>query len=187
MIFLELFWGFLRVGFFAFGGAYSSLPLIRDVVFSNGWLTDEMLLKMIAVSESTPGPIMVNLATYVGGTQAGLPGAIVATTAVVIPAFVIIILVAAFMQSFMKNACIQAILQGVRPCISGVLLAVGIYTVLGRCLPLKEFAAIDVKDLLMTVLLLTLLYVAEVHLRRKVSPTMLIMISACLGSILYGI
>ena len=69
MIYLDLFLGFLKVGCFAFGGAYGAIPLIRDVVMSYGWLRDEMLTYMIAVSESTPGPIMVNLATYIGSNQ----------------------------------------------------------------------------------------------------------------------
>ena len=87
MIYLELFAGFLKVGLFYIGGGYASIPLIRDVVMSYGWLSEDMLTYMIAVSESTPGPIMVNLATYVGITQAGMPGAFVATFAVVLPAF----------------------------------------------------------------------------------------------------
>ena len=81
MIYLELLLGFLKVGCFAFGGAYGAIPLIRDVVLSYGWLSDEMITYMIAVSESTPGPIMVNLATYIGSSQAGLPGAVIATMA----------------------------------------------------------------------------------------------------------
>lgn len=84
VIYLDLFLGFLRVGCFAFGGAYGAIPLIRDVVLSYGWLDDEALTYVIAVSESTPGPIMVNLATYVGSNQAGLPGALLATFAVVL-------------------------------------------------------------------------------------------------------
>ena len=79
MIYFDLILGFLKVGCFAFGGAYGAIPLIRDVVLNYGWLTDEELTYMIGVSESTPGPIMVNLATYVGSTQAGLPGGILAT------------------------------------------------------------------------------------------------------------
>ena len=90
MICLDLFLGFLKVGCFAFGGAYGAIPLIRDIVMSYGWLNDEMLTYMIAVSESTPGPIMVNLATYIGSSQAGLPGALIATSAVVLPSFFII-------------------------------------------------------------------------------------------------
>ena len=87
MIYLDLFLGFLRVGCFAFGGAYGAIPLIRDVVLSYGWLDDEALTHMIAVSESTPGPIMVNLATYVGNVQGGFLGALLATLAVVLPSF----------------------------------------------------------------------------------------------------
>ena len=92
MIYLELFLGFLKVGFFAFGGAYGAIPLIREIVMSYGWTSEEMLTYMIAVSESTPGPIMVNLATYVGNTQAGFWGALIATLAVVLPSFFIILL-----------------------------------------------------------------------------------------------
>ena len=103
MILQELFIGFLKVGCFAFGGAYGAIPLIRDVVLSYGWLDDEMLTYMIAVSESTPGPIMVNLATYVGSSQAGLAASIIATLAVVLPSFLIILLVTALLKTALKN------------------------------------------------------------------------------------
>ena len=93
----HLFLGFLKVGCFAFGGAYGAIPLIRDVEMSYGWLSDEMLTYMIAVSESTPGPIMVNLATYIGSSQAGFFGAVIATLAVVLPSFLIILLVTALL------------------------------------------------------------------------------------------
>ena len=83
MIYLDLLLGFLKVGCFAFGGAYASIPLIREVVLQYQWLTDEQLTYIIAVSESTPGPIMINLATYVGSTQAGFLGSLIATIAVV--------------------------------------------------------------------------------------------------------
>ena len=99
MILLELFIGFLKVGCFAFGGAYGAIPLIRDVVLSCGWLDDEMLTYMIAVSESTPGPIMVNLATYVGSSQAGILGSIVSTLEVVLPSFIIILLVTVLLKT----------------------------------------------------------------------------------------
>ena len=96
MILLELFLGFLKVGCFSFGGAYFAIPLIRETVLSHGWLTDDAVSYMIAVSESTPGPIMVNMATYVGSSQAGFLGALVATTAVVLPSFLVILLVCCF-------------------------------------------------------------------------------------------
>ena len=87
MIYLELILGFLEVGCFSFGGAYAAIPLIRDVVLKYGWLEEETLLYFIGVCESTPGPIMINLATYVGSSQAGVLGALLATTMVVLPAF----------------------------------------------------------------------------------------------------
>ena len=93
MILFELFLGFLLIGCFSFGGAYGAIPLIREVVLYFGWLEEEKLSYMIAVSESTPGPIMVNMATYIGSSQAGVPGALIATAAVVLPAFLIIILI----------------------------------------------------------------------------------------------
>ena len=122
MICLSLFLGFLKVGLFAFGGAYGAIPLIRDVVLSYGWLDGEMLAYMIAVSESTPGPIMVNLATYVGSSQAGLPGAVIATSVVVLPSFIIILLITALMKTALKNPYVQAVLRGLKPYIAGIIL-----------------------------------------------------------------
>ena len=93
MISIELLIGFLEVGLLSFGGGYAAIPLIRDVVLSNGWLDEEMIAYMVAVSESSPGPIMVNMATYVGSLKGGIFGAIIATLAVVLPAFLIILLI----------------------------------------------------------------------------------------------
>ena len=104
---IDLFLSFAKIGLFTFGGGYAMISLIRDVVLSYGWLDDEMLTYMIAVSESTPGPIMVNLATYVGSTRAGLPGALVAVLAVTLPSFIIILLVTAFLKTALKNLCVH--------------------------------------------------------------------------------
>ena len=111
MIYWDLFLGFLKVGCFTFGGAYSAIPLIRDVVRSYGWLSDETLTYMIAVSESTPGPIIVNLATYVGNSQAGFWGAVLATLAVVLPSFFVILLIMGVLKNTLKNKYVQAILE----------------------------------------------------------------------------
>ena len=130
MIYIELFLAFLEVGCFSFGGAYGAIPLIRDVVLSYGWLSDEMIAYMIAVSESTPGPIMINLATYVGSSQAGFVGALVATAAVILPSFLIILLITVFLKTALKNPYVQAVLQGVKPCVIGIILATGIFMLL---------------------------------------------------------
>ena len=137
MMYLDLFLGFLRVGLFSFGGAYGAIPLIRDVVLSYGWLSDDMLTTMIAVSESTPGPIMVNMATYIGSSQAGIAGAALATLAVVLPAFVIILVIMMAMKTLLKHPVVQAVLRGMKPCVIGIVLATGLYMVIHNALPLS--------------------------------------------------
>ena len=94
MNFLELFWTFFKIGAFTFGGGYAMLPLIQAEVEAHGWITEEELLNIFAVSESTPGPFANNMATYVGSTMGGIPGAACATLGVVLPSFVIILIVA---------------------------------------------------------------------------------------------
>lgn len=185
MIYLDLFLGFLRVGCFAFGGAYGAIPLIRDVVLSYGWLTDEALTYMIAVSESTPGPIMVNLATYVGSSQAGLLGAILATLAVVLPSFIIILLVMVILKSILKNKYVQAILRGLKPCIIGIILATGVYMTVNNVIPLTASTALNSQALIITAALVAVMIASKRLMKRKLSPIALIVISACLGIVLY--
>lgn len=184
MIFLELFLGFLQVGCFSFGGAYGAIPLIRDVVLSNGWLNDETLTYMIAVSESTPGPIMVNLATYIGSSQGGFWGAVIATTAVVLPAFIIILLVMVLLTSVLKNPYVQAVLKGLKPCVIGIIFATGGYMIADNCLP---SGGVDWKAAALTAALALFLFGGERLFKKKVSPILLIAISACLGILVYGV
>lgn len=186
MIYLDLLLGFLRVGCFAFGGAYGAIPLIRDVVLSYGWLTDEALTYMIAVSESTPGPIMVNLATYVGSSQAGLLGAVVATAAVVLPSFVIILLIMALLKNALKNKYVQAILRGLKPCIIGIILATGVYMTVNHFLLRDGEIAVDWKALVLTTALAGVMFGSKPVLKKKVSPIFLIVISAVLGVFIYA-
>ena len=187
MTYLELLIGFLKVGCFSFGGAYGAIPLIRDVVMSYGWMTEEELTYMIAVSESTPGPIMVNLATFVGNTQGGIIGAILATLAVVLPSFLIILLVSAVMKKLLKNKYVQAALRGLKPCIIGLVMATGVFMVITHCLSLTAGFMVAWKALLLTVVLAAVLYLSKPLFKKKVSPVMLILISAVLGIGLYAI
>ncbi len=185
MIYLELLIGFLKVGLFSFGGAYAAIPLIREVVLSYGWIDDEMLSYMIAVSESTPGPIMVNLATYVGSTQAGLAGALIATAAVVLPSFLIVLLIMVLMKKIINNPYTQAVLQGLRPCIIGIILATGLYMVLRTCFGNPLNPVPDGTAILMTAVL-SAAYFGSRKLRNKgLSPIALICISAVAGMFVY--
>lgn len=187
MIYLELLAGFLKVGCFSFGGAYGAIPLIRDVVMSCGWMTEEELAYMIAVSESTPGPIMVNLATFIGNTQGGIPGAVISTLAVVLPSFLIILLVSAVMKKLLKNKYVQAALRGLKPCIIGLVMATGVFMVVSHCMPLAAGAAIDRKALFLTAVLAAVLYLSKPLFKKKISPVMLIVVSAVLGIVGYAL
>ena len=184
MIFWKLFLAFLQVGAFSFGGAYGAIPLIRDVVLSRGWLDDASLTHMIAVSESSPGPIMVNMATYVGSSQAGLPGAAVATLAVVLPSFVIILLVLIALRTLMDHPVFQAVLRGVKPCVIGIILATGLHLMLGNVLPAS---GPDIKALLLTAVLSAALFLSRRKRKKGITPITLIALSAVLGMIVYGI
>lgn len=187
MIFLDLFLGFLKVGCFAFGGAYGAIPLIRDVVLSYGWMSEEMLTYMIAVSESTPGPIMVNLATYIGSNQAGLLGAVVATLAVVLPSFFIVLLIMTLLKNAWKNKYVQAILRGLKPCVIGIVLATGVYMVLSNCFGKISEVSVNVRAIIITVLLAASMLVCKKVSGKKLSPILLIVISAVLGMGIYAI
>ncbi len=187
MIYLELLVGFLKVGLFAFGGAYGAIPLIRDVVLSYGWLDDEMLTYMIAVSESTPGPIMVNLATYVGSSQAGFWGALIATAAVVLPSFIIILLIMVLLKRMLKNPYMQAVLRGVKPCMVGIILATGIYMILRNCLGGFDSISVDLTAVMMTAMLAGIYFGSKKVMKKGLSPIGLIGISAVTGILIYGL
>jgi len=186
MIYLNLFLGFLKVGCFAFGGAYGAIPLIRDVVMSYGWMTDELLSYMIAVSESTPGPIMVNLATYIGSSQAGFLGAFIATIAVVLPSFLIILLIMVLLKTVLKNKYFQAVLHGVKPCVIGIVLATGIYMIFKNCFGELTEININFQAIIITIILFTSLVGYKHITKKKLSPIKLIILSAVLGIITYG-
>lgn len=186
MIYIDLFLGFLKVGCFSFGGAYGAIPLIRDTVMSYGWLSDEMLTYMIAVSESTPGPIMVNLATYVGSSQAGFPGAVIATLAVVLPSFLVILLVTALLKTALKNSYVQAVLRGLKPCVIGIVLATGIYMVFGNCFGTLFALKTDPRGIVTTTILVAAMLCCRYLAKKKLSPILLIVIAAAVGVMVYG-
>ena len=187
MIYFDLLIGFLKVGLFAFGGAYGAIPLIRDVVLSYGWIEDEMLTYMIAVSESTPGPIMVNLATYVGSSQAGFRGALIATTAVVLPSFIIILLIVILLKKLLKNPYVQAVLRGLKPCIIGIILATGIFMILQHSTGSSGAFSLDRTAIIMTIVLGALYFGSRKVLKNGISPIGLIGIAALTGLIVYGL
>ena len=185
MIYLDLFLGFLKVGCFAFGGAYAAIPLIRDIVLSYGWLSEDMLTYMIAVSESTPGPIMINLATYAGTSQAGFLGALIATMAVVLPSFIIVLLVTALLSKVVKNKYVQAVLRGVKPCMIGIIFATGIWMIIKNLFTIP-FSTLDIRAIIITIILAAVYFGLSRKYKNGISPIMLIVISAVLGMVGYA-
>lgn len=129
MIYLRLFIEFFKTGLFAVGGGMATLPFLYAMSDSTGWFTHAQLADMIAVSESTPGPIGVNMATYVGFLTGGIPGAIVATVGLVTPAVIIILLIAKALQAFRSNKYVDAAFYGLRPCSIGLIAAAGLLVV----------------------------------------------------------
>ena len=162
MIYLKLFLTFLEIGTVSFGGGYGMIALVREAVLGNSWLTEEEFLNLIAVSESTPGPIAVNTATFVGSTQGGFFGALAATLGVVLPSFVIILVIAALIRNFLQYAGVQAFLSGVRPCVVAMILATAVTMGLKSLVQFQcwgDSFAPDWKSLAIFALLLSLIHI----------------------------
>ena len=182
MIYLILFLEFFKIGLFCFGGAFGMIPLIEETVINHGWLTESEFYNFVGVCESTPGPIAVNMATYIGSVQGGALGGIAATVGVVMPSFIIILLVASLIKNLTENKYFRGFLSGVKPVIIALILSAGAVLAAksaGYSHPLTfspNFTAITVFALLAVLCLGTRLI-----FKRKIPSVALILISAALG------
>lgn len=185
MIYLELFIGFLQVGCLAFGGAYAAIPFIREVVLAYGWLDDSSISYIIAISESTPGPIMVNMATYVGQQQGGLLGALCATTAVVTPAFLITIAIMSALRRVLEQSWFRSCLNdGLMPSISGIIIGTGAIFLaqsLSNSTTATALQSINPRYCLLGAILLAGQYLYRRCRQQQLSPIALILVAAVLG------
>ena len=182
MIYLKLFLSFLVIGAVSFGGGYGMISIVRDTVLANGWLSESQFVNFIAVSESTPGPLAVNMATFIGSSQAGLLGSLVATVGVILPAFIIILLISIALKSLIKHPAVTATLNAVRPCTVALILSTALILALETLIPA---GTLDVKSLIiLAILLLTHLACRLFH--RSPSPILMILFSAILGIIFWG-
>lgn len=190
MIYLKLFLTFFEIGMFTFGGGYAMISLIRDKALAFGWLTEEQLLNMVAVSESTPGPIAVNMATFVGATQGGIIGSLVATLGVVLPSFIIILLICTLIRNFLKYKGVQAFLKGVRPCVVALILATAVTMLLSTLLGITTVSggfSPDIRGIIILAILVLIAFGIKKILKKKPSPILMILISAGLGMIFYSL
>lgn len=183
MILLYLFLEFLKIGLFTIGGGYAMIPLIKESVLNYSWLTEEEFTNLIGICESTPGPIAINMATYVGSTQAGILGSLAATFGVVLPSFVIIVLIAAVFHKFTSNKYFKNFIKGVGPAITALILSTGIL-LLVKCIGVNV-TNMNVNFNFVSIVVLFILTIGYIVItkvfKKKVSTIMLILVSAFLG------
>ncbi|MBQ9331520.1 MAG: chromate transporter [Oscillospiraceae bacterium] len=186
MILLRLFWEFFKTGLFAVGGGMATLPFLYDMSARTGWFTQARLADMIAVSESTPGPIGVNMATYVGFETAGIPGAVVATLGLICPSIIIILLIARVLKQFRESKTVDAVFYGLRPCSIALIAAAGLLVARVTFLNQDALAAgfnpaelLRWKELLLAAVLLVL--TRFVKPLKKLHPVVFIALSAAVG------
>ncbi len=183
-IFLELFLTFFKIGLFTFGGGYAMLPLILQEVETKGWMAQEALIDFIAVSESTPGPFAINIATYVGSELGGVLGSVCATLGVVMPSFIVILIVAKCYERFKESRYVKGALNGLRPAAIGLIANAVLTTALSVFLP-SGFENILGQILTLDFLIAVIIFVLALFLilKKKMHPIIIILISAALGII----
>lgn len=190
MIYLELFITFFKIGLFSFGGGHAMIPMIMDEICSKGWMSMEELKQLIAVSESTPGPFAINIATFIGATNADISilGAFISTLGVILPSFIIILIIASLLTNFTKYKSIKKIMSTIRPVIIGLIIAAGINILLTNIFPnypnfSSESFIFDSAQLALFIALLTF----KVCFSKKLTPVPLILIAAILGVLIFGV
>ena len=162
MLYLRLFFEFFKTGLFAVGGGLATLPFLFNMAESTSWFTADTIMDMIAVSESTPGPIGVNMATYVGYTSAGIPGSAIATLGLITPSIIVILIIAGFYNAFKNNKYVQSAFYGLRPASAGLIgaagLSVGVLVVLNQAKYAATGSIMDLVNIPNVILMLLLYY-----------------------------
>ena len=191
MIYLQLFLTFLKVGAFAFGGGYAMLSLIGDSVLKYGWMTEEELLNFVGVETVIPGPIAVNMATYIGYEQGGFLGALLATIGVVLPSFIIILLVAACIKNLLKYPSVKTFIASMRPALGGLIVSVAVTMALAVFFGIDTISTINLSFDWRTLVILAVVIAIPIIWKRikkkEFSSILLVVISGVLGMLLFGI
>ena len=189
MIYLQLFLTFLKVGAFAFGGGYAMLSLIGDSVLSYGWMTEEELLNFVGVETVIPGPIAVNMATFIGYEQGGFLGALLATIGVVLPSFVIILIVAALIKNLMKYPAVNAFVMGMRPALGGLILATAATMALKVFIGLESVSSVLTfgwRTFVVLAIVIAVPIIYKKFVKKEFSPILLIIVSAGMGILFFA-
>lgn len=192
MIYLYLFLEFFKVGLFTFGGGYAMIPLIKEVVLSHGWMDEAHFIDMIGLSEVTPGPIAVNMATFVGSEQGGILGSTIATLGVILPAFIIMLLISILLKRFMKNRFVQATLGGIKTVAVALITSSAIILLSDVLFPIKysdgNFSISFNFDVIKVfVLVIAGYFLIKMIIKRKPSPIITIIMAALIGLVYFYI
>lgn len=182
---LLLFWTFFKIGLFTIGGGYAMIPMIESEVISRGWLTETELINFLAISESTPGPFAINMATFVGVNQAGIIGGIFTTLGVITPSIIIIILIFKVYERFITNKYVAAVMNGIKAVVCGMIFVIAFELILKEIFKegFDNLLAFDYKALIIIGVLVAL----KLIFKKKMNPIVLILISAIMGIIAYGL
>ncbi len=185
MIYLTLFYEFFKIGLFTFGGGYAMIPLIKETVLKFGWLTESEFFDLVGVCESTPGPIAINMATYIGSIKGSLLGSIIATLGVVLPSFIIILLIASLLKNLTKNRFFKGFMTGVKPIIVALILSTGVMLLLKSIgfVSITDFS-FNLKAAVTLLILIGIYFGYKKVFSKKIGTITLIIISAALGIII---
>lgn len=181
---LLLFLEFFKIGLFSFGGGYGMLPLMEETVVGRDWITSEQFFDFVGVAESTPGPIAINMATFIGADQAGILGSFLATLGVVMPSFIIILLIAAVLKNLTNNPYFAGFMKGVKPVVTGLILTTGLLLLLRSAVPEAE-AGVTVNwfALLVFGIVAVACWASQKFFKKKLTAVPIILISAMIGII----
>ncbi|MCI9024029.1 MAG: chromate transporter [Dorea sp.] len=182
MIYLILAYEFFKIGLFSIGGGMATLPFLMDLTGKYDWFTISELTNMVAISESTPGPVGINMATYAGYNAAGVPGAIVATLALTAPAWIIIILIAKFLENFSENRNVKAAFYGIRPAVAA-LIGYAVWELLKIALISAADGKIQV-NLVNAAVCVVVFALLQIKKLGKLHPLVWIAAGACVGIVL---
>lgn len=181
MIYLELFYVFFTVGLFTFGGGHAMIPLLQQQVVSHGWVSEQTVVDFIAVSESTPGPFAINMATFVGNKMGGVLGTCAAVFGMVLPSFIVILIVAKFLSNFKDNRYVKNIMEMLHPVVLGLIA----YAAVNVSMTALTSSNTVVFDPWAAVLIAVMFLVTK--LVKKMHPIVLIVLSALSGMLVYGV
>ncbi|MBQ7277314.1 MAG: chromate transporter [Bacilli bacterium] len=188
---LIIFLTFLKIGAISFGGGFGMIPIITEEVVVRGWMSEEEVLNFIAISESTPGPIAVNMATFIGYNQGGILGAIFATLGVVLPAFIIILLIASILKKLLQYKGVNAFLDGVKPVVVGLILSTSLTLFVKIIFNVKAIEGasfkFDYRSLIIFAIITFVSVFVKKVFKKNLSPILLILLSGVLGIVFFYI